>query len=127
MVLRGGSNGPNYDSVNIALCERELEKAKIKPNIMVDCSHANSNKDPDIQPLVMDNVTNQVIEGNRSIVSLMIESNIGHGSQSMTADKNDLKYGVSVTDACIDWATTETAIRKMNEKLKDVLPARIAN
>jgi 3-deoxy-7-phosphoheptulonate synthase len=127
MVLRGGSNGPNYDSVNIALCERELEKANIKPNIMVDCSHANSNKDPDIQPLVMENVSNQVIEGNRSIVSLMIESNIGHGSQSMTADKNDLKYGVSVTDACIDWGTTETAIRKMKEKLKDVLPARMAD
>lgn len=125
VVLRGGSNGPNYDSVNIALCEQALEKAKIVPNIMVDCSHANSNKDPGIQPLVMENVANQVLEGNKSIVSLMIESNLGWGNQSIPEDKSQLKYGVSVTDACIDWEATEKSVRNMAEKLKDALPARI--
>ncbi len=79
VVLRGGNGKPNYDSVSVALCEKELEKAGIKPNIMVDCSHANSNKDPSLQPLVMENVTNQIIEGNQSIVGLMVESNIGWG------------------------------------------------
>src|SRR6185369_3625203 len=83
IVLRGGSNGPNYDSVHIALCEQELAKAKIKPNIMVDCSHANSNKQPELQPLVIDNVTNQVLEGNTSIVGLMVESNLFAGAQSI--------------------------------------------
>src|SRR5690554_888802 len=68
VVLRGGNGKPNYDSVSVALCEKELEKAGIKPNIMIDCSHANSNKDPALQPLVMDNVANQIAEGNNSIV-----------------------------------------------------------
>ncbi|WP_067522557.1 3-deoxy-7-phosphoheptulonate synthase [Endozoicomonas ascidiicola] len=124
VVLRGGSGKPNYDSVSVALCEKELEGANIKPNIMVDCSHANSNKDPALQPLVMENVTNQIIEGNKSIVGLMVESNIGWGSQKMTDKPEDLKYGVSITDACIDWDTTEKTLRSMHDKLKDVLPGR---
>jgi 3-deoxy-7-phosphoheptulonate synthase len=66
VVLRGGNGKPNYDSVSVALCEQALNKAKIKPNIMVDCSHANSNKDPALQPLVMENVANQILEGNQS-------------------------------------------------------------
>ena len=76
MVLRGGNGKPNYDSVHLALCEQELTKAGITPNIMVDCSHANSNKKPELQPLVIDNVTNQILEGNNSIVGLMVESNL---------------------------------------------------
>jgi len=124
IVLRGGSNGPNYDSVHIKLCEAELEQAGVVSNIMVDCSHANSNKEPELQPLVMENVANQVIEGNRSIVGLMVESNIGPGNQSIPDDLSQLKYGVSVTDGCIDWDTTASAIRDMRDKLKDVLPTR---
>lgn len=124
MVLRGGSNGPNYDSVHIAVCENELEKAGIPKNIMVDCSHANSNKDPSLQPLVMDNVANQIIEGNKSIVGLMIESHINEGNQSIPDDLNQLKYGVSVTDGCINWETTEASLLAMHEKLKDKLPGR---
>lgn len=124
VVLRGGSGKPNYDSVSVAVCEQELEKAKVIPNIMVDCSHANSNKDPALQPLVMENVTNQIIEGNRSIIGLMVESHLGWGSQPIPKDLSQLKYGVSITDACIDWETTETSIRKMHQKLKDVLPQR---
>ncbi|KEQ16119.1 3-deoxy-7-phosphoheptulonate synthase [Endozoicomonas numazuensis] len=126
IVLRGGNGKPNYDSVSVTLCEQELEKAGIKPNVMVDCSHANSNKDPALQPLVMENVTNQIIEGNKSIVGLMIESNIGWGAQKVPANLDDLEYGVSITDACIDWETTEKTLRDMSEKLKTALPARIA-
>ena len=124
VVLRGGNGKPNYDSVSVALCEKDLEKASIAPNIMVDCSHANSNKDPGLQPLVMENVANQILEGNNSIVGLMVESHIGWGSQSIPKDLSQLQYGVSVTDACIDWDTTVNSVRSMSEKLKAVLPKR---
>ncbi|MBD2836388.1 3-deoxy-7-phosphoheptulonate synthase [Metapseudomonas lalkuanensis] len=124
VVLRGGNGKPNYDSVSVAICEQELTKAGIRPNIMVDCSHANSNKDPALQPLVMDNVANQILEGNNSIVGLMVESHLGWGNQSIPKDLDQLKYGVSITDACIDWDTTEKALRSMHAKLKDVLPKR---
>ncbi|QEY58373.1 3-deoxy-7-phosphoheptulonate synthase [Pseudomonas sp. C27(2019)] len=127
VVLRGGNGKPNYDSVSVALCEQELKKAKISTNIMIDCSHANSNKDPALQPLVLDNITNQIVDGNQSISSLMIESHLGWGNQSIGDDLSQLKYGVSITDACIDWDTTEKSIRSMREKLKDVLPTRKRN
>lgn len=124
VVLRGGNGKPNYDSVSVALCEQALNKAKIKPNIMVDCSHANSNKDPALQPLVMENVANQILEGNQSIIGLMVESHLNWGSQAIPKDLADLQYGVSITDACIDWSATENTLRSMHAKLKDVLPKR---
>jgi len=124
VVLRGGDGKPNYDSVSVKLCEQALEKAGQKANIMIDCSHANSCKDPALQPLVADNVANQILEGNQSIVGLMIESNLEWGNQSIPQDLSELKYGVSVTDACIDWKTTEDSLRTMNEKLKPVLSQR---
>lgn len=124
-VLRGGNGKPNYDSVSIKLCEEELEKAGLQPNIMVDCSHANSNKDASLQPLVLENVTNQILDGNKSILGLMIESNINFGNQSIPADKSQLKYGVSITDACIDWETTEKSLIEMADKLRPVLKNRI--
>jgi 3-deoxy-7-phosphoheptulonate synthase len=124
IVLRGGSNGPNYDSVHVKLCEAELEKAGVPVNIMVDCSHANSNKHPELQPLVMENVANQVLEGNKSIVGLMIESNIEAGNQDIPEDLSQLRYGVSVTDGCIDWETTRKAVCAMRDSLREVLPRR---
>ncbi|QDD89094.1 3-deoxy-7-phosphoheptulonate synthase [Pseudomonas oryzihabitans] len=124
VVLRGGNGKPNYDSVSVTLCEQALAKAKVKPNIMVDCSHANSNKDAALQPLVMENVANQIVEGNNSIVGLMVESHLGFGNQPIPADLSQLQYGISVTDACIDWAMTEKSILDMHRKLKDVLPRR---
>jgi len=124
VVLRGGGGKPNYDSVNVAICEQALEKAKLSNNIMIDCSHANSNKDPALQPLVMQDATHQILEGNKSIIGLMVESNLNWGNQSIPKDLSALEYGVSVTDACIDWATTEKAIMDMHAKLKDVLPQR---
>src|SRR5690554_3475210 len=124
VVLRGGNGKPNYDSVSVAICEQELANAKVTPNIMVDCSHANSNKNHELQTLVMENVASQILEGNQSIIGLMVESNIGAGSQSIPLNLSDLKYGVSVTDACIDWETTEIAIRKMRDTIKESLKKR---
>ena len=124
IVLRGGGNGPNYDSVHIRMCEQALDKAGVAPNIMVDCSHANSNKQPELQPLVVENVANQILEGNRSIVGLMIESNIHAGNQSIPQNLEDLAYGVSVTDGCIDWESTATSLRAMRDSLREVLPRR---
>lgn len=124
VVLRGGSSGPNYDSVHVAQAEQELEKGGVSTNIMIDCSHANSNKDPTIQSLVLKDVTNQILEGNQSIVGLMLESNINFGNQKIPADLSQLQYGVSVTDACIGWEETERSLREMAAKLKPVLPKR---
>ncbi len=126
IILRGGRQ-PNYDSVNVALCEEELHKAGLAENIMLDCSHGNSNKKPELQPLVAHNVTSQVLEGNRSIMGLMLESNLHAGNQSIPADLSQLKYGVSITDACIDWETTEELLGEIHAKLKDVLPERMKN
>ena len=124
VVLRGGSAGPNYDTVHVALCEQALEKGGVSQNIMIDCSHANSSKDPDLQPLVLKDITHQILEGNKSIIGVMLESNIFGGNQSIPKDLSELKYGVSVTDACMAWGTTEKALLEMADKLRDVLPAR---
>ncbi|GAB4348571.1 MAG: 3-deoxy-7-phosphoheptulonate synthase [Gammaproteobacteria bacterium] len=125
IILRGGRE-PNYDSVNVALAEQALEKAGMPKNIIVDCSHANSHKKFELQPLVAENVVQQIQEGNRSIVGIMLESHLHEGNQQMTENPADLKYGVSITDACISWETTETLLRNMHAKLADALKARMA-
>ena len=124
VVLRGGGGRPNYDTVSVSLAEQALAKAKLPMNIVVDCSHANSWKKPEFQPLVMKDVIHQVREGNRSIVGLMIESNIEAGNQSIPADLSQLKYGCSVTDACVDWDTTAEMIRKSHAVLREALVRR---
>ena len=124
VVLRGGGGKPNYDSVSVALCEQALDKAGLAKNIVVDCSHANSNKDHNVQPLVLDDIAHQIRDGNESICGVMLESNINEGNQSIPDDLSHLKYGVSVTDACIDWETTEKALLKFAASLKDALPSR---
>jgi len=124
VVLRGGDGKPNYDSVSVAVCEGQLSKSGIVPNIMVDCSHANSNKDHNLQMLVADNVANQIVEGNQSIIGVMIESNLVAGNQKIPADLADLTYGQSVTDACISWDATEQLLRSMRDKVKPMLNKR---
>lgn len=124
IVLRGGSKGTNYDADSVKACEEALEKAKLKQNIMIDLSHANSSKDHNRQPIVLDDVATQINNGNRSIVGLMIESNIGAGNQSIKADKAELEYGVSITDACIDWATTDSCITEFANKVSSALKGR---
>jgi 3-deoxy-7-phosphoheptulonate synthase len=125
LVLRGGGDRPNYDTVSVAMAEQALAKAKLAQNIVVDCSHANSYKKPELQPLVMQDCTNQIRLGNRSIVGLMIESFIEAGNQPIPSDLSKLKYGCSVTDACVDWPTTEKMIRDAHGALKGPLTGRI--
>ena len=91
---------------------------------MVDCSHANSNKDHRVQTLVFEDITHQIREKNTSICGVMVESNLHEGNQSIPDDLTQLQYGVSVTDACIDWDTTETALLHMAEQLRDILSTR---
>jgi 3-deoxy-7-phosphoheptulonate synthase len=124
LVLRGGSNGPNYDAESIAAAESELAAAGLAPNIMVDCSHANSEKDHNRQPLVARDIAAQIAAGNDSIIGLMLESNLGAGNQSLQADLGQLQYGVSITDACIDWQTTEELLRDIAGTVGPVLAKR---
>ncbi|MEY4591613.1 MAG: hypothetical protein RIR18_508 [Pseudomonadota bacterium] len=125
VVLRGGDGKPNYDAVSIAMAEQALAKGKLPANLVVDCSHANSYKKPELQPLVLTDVVNQIRAGNQSIVGVMIESNLEAGNQSIPADLSQLKYGCSVTDGCVDWDTTERMIRDAATLLRDTLPERI--
>lgn len=124
VVLRGGAGKPNYDSTAVAAVESALAKAKVSGKIMIDASHANSNKDPYLQPLVLKNITEQIIDGNKSIVGIMVESHLKGGRQDIPADLSQLVYGQSVTDGCIDWETTEKALLEMHNTLKGVLPTR---
>jgi 3-deoxy-7-phosphoheptulonate synthase len=125
VVLRGGDGRPNYDTVSVAMAEQALVKAKLPASIVVDCSHANSYKKPELQPLVMADVVNQVRFGNKSLVGVMIESNIVAGKQAIPEDLSKLVYGCSVTDGCVGWETTEQMIREAHAALRDVLPARL--
>ncbi len=124
LVLRGGGGRPNYDTVSVRLAEAALVNANLAPNIVVDCSHSNSLKDPSLQPLVFMDCVHQIKEGNRSIVGLMLESHLQAGNQPIPADLTQLKYGMSVTDACIDWATTADLLRRAAGELRPVLAAR---
>ena len=124
VVLRGGAGRTNYDSVSVALCEQALHKAGLPDRIVIDCSHGNSNKDPSLQPLVARDCIEQVVNGNRSIIGLMLESNLEAGNQDIPADRSQLRYGVSVTDGCIDWPTTEKTLRELAVLLRPVVQAR---
>lgn len=111
VVLRGGSHGPNYSADDVAQVREQLEAAQLTPAIMTDCSHANSSKDPGRQPEVFEEIVRQSLI-DPSVIGAMVESNLGFGNQSFPQPIEDLKYGVSITDGCIDWETTETMIRK---------------
>jgi 3-deoxy-7-phosphoheptulonate synthase len=124
IVLRGGGGRVNYDAVSIAVAERELTAASLPATIVVDCSHGNSNKDPGLQPMVAENCVAQIMDGNRSIVGLMLESHLKAGNQSIPKDLTKLEYGVSITDPCIDWSTTETLLLKMHQSLQRVQRGR---
>ena len=124
IVLRGGSKGPNFDPLSIAACERALAKLPGRPTIMVDCSHANSGKDYQRQPEVALNIRDQILAGNESIIGLMIESHLHGGNQPLADDPTTLRRGVSITDACIEWATTESLLRELHQTLHATLKAR---
>ena len=115
IVLRGGGGKPNYYAENIKKYEEKLAKKGFTPKIMVDCSHANSGKDFTKQKLVVEDVIRQKKEGNKSIFGIMLESNLFEGNQKIT---RNLKYGVSITDACIGWEETERLLHDLYENLK---------
>jgi 3-deoxy-7-phosphoheptulonate synthase len=118
VVLRGGNNRPNYYPEDIADAEEKLAKAGLTPTVMVDCSHGNSEKKYEKQPEVLQSVLDQIEGGNRSISGVMIESYLKDGSQSLPKDLSQLVYGVSITDSCIGWETTEKTLRDAHARLK---------
>ncbi len=120
LILRGGSV-PNYDSVAVAEAEAVLQAAKLPVNIVVDCSHANSRKNHALQSLVLKDVIGQIVDGNTSIKGVMLESNLFEGNQKL-GDPKALKYGVSITDACLGWDTTASGLREAALRLKSVRP-----
>ncbi|ART83413.1 3-deoxy-7-phosphoheptulonate synthase [Oceanisphaera profunda] len=124
VILRGGKQ-PNYDSVNINLAEKAMTSAGLIPNLVVDCSHGNSNKDYSLQPLVTENVVGQIEEGNKSILGIMLESHLFEGNQSSEQPRGDMDYGVSITDACIDWDTTADLLARCHQLLAEPLKARL--
>jgi len=117
LILRGGFSGPNYSGKNIADALERLQQAKLSPAVLVDCSHANSGKDYRKQPGVWRNVLEQRIAGNKQVVGMMLESNIHEGNQKIPEDLSQLKHGVSVTDGCISWETTEELLLSAHEAL----------
>ena len=117
IILRGGSGGPNYSAEHVTEAVVTAEKAGVKPSIMIDCSHGNSGKDPERQPLVMEDVLKQVAAGNDHIHSVMVESNLKNGSQKVPSDLGELEYGVSITDGCLGWEGTEKTLRETHAVL----------
>ncbi|MBF8780400.1 3-deoxy-7-phosphoheptulonate synthase [Pseudomonas fulva] len=109
LVLRGGHAGPNHDAASVERARQGLAKAGLPARIVVDCSHANSGKDPSRQPAVLQDVMAQRARGDRSLVGVMLESHLFDGCQSL--GKGALKYGVSITDGCLGWTSTETLLR----------------
>ena len=109
IILRGGRT-PNYDRASIEACERLLATADVPVRILVDCSHAQTGKDYSRQPEVLAEIVAQVGAGSRSIMGFMLESNLAGGNQPLARGREGLRYGVSVTDACLDWETTERCL-----------------
>ncbi|HLP87368.1 MAG TPA: 3-deoxy-7-phosphoheptulonate synthase [Nostocaceae cyanobacterium] len=116
IILRGGHQ-PNFDPESVKLAEETLKAENLPPRIVIDCSHGNTNKDYKLQPVVFENVIEQIVKGNTSIIGLMLESNLYEGNQPITGNREDLKYGVSVTDKCISWEDTERIILAAHAKL----------
>ena len=126
LILRGSEKDSNYDEMHIDITEQVLHQHKLAANIMIDCSHGNSNKRPELQPVVVENLVQQILNGNESIIGFMLESHLNAGNQKIPSDLSELKYGVSVTDACIDWETCEQLLRHVRQELKDKLIERHA-
>ncbi|MFP6900779.1 MAG: 3-deoxy-7-phosphoheptulonate synthase [Opitutales bacterium] len=122
IILRGGSSGPNFSSEYVAAAADLLRAKNLPPSVMIDCSHDNSGKDPDRQPAVLRDVLAQIQAGETAIHAVMLESNLNKGTQSFPRPLDELEYGVSITDACIDWETTETALSDAYETLATRFP-----
>ncbi len=117
IILRGGSNGPNYQAEYVSTARELLDREGLIPALMVDCSHANSSKDPSRQPEVFRDVVGQILAGEDSIIGAMIESNLVAGNQKFPQPIKELTYGQSITDGCIDWETTEALLLEIHQAL----------
>jgi 3-deoxy-7-phosphoheptulonate synthase len=117
IVLRGGATGPNFSSMHVSAVEAALTRENLPRAIMVDCSHDNSGRRPEQQTQVLHDVLGQIGDGNRSIFGVMLESNLGGGRQPIVNAEGKLRYGVSVTDGCLDWSTTEACLRNAHASL----------
>ena len=117
LVLRGGKSGANYDAKSIAAAQRLLEQGALKSNLVVDCSHGNSGKDHRRQPTVFNDIVEQRVAGNKGIIGLMLESHLNEGNQTLGDDPSTLKYGLSITDACISWEQTDPLLRDAHRRL----------
>jgi 3-deoxy-7-phosphoheptulonate synthase len=116
VILRGGTGGPNYSKEHVQKARQGLQKAGKVPSVMIDCSHANSSKDYRNQPKVLADICSQLRSGDRAITGVMIESNINEGKQDAPTNRvKDLKYGVSITDGCVNWETTVTMLQDLNK------------
>lgn len=111
IVLRGGEMGPNYDPLSVSQALIKLEEARLVPSLLIDCAHHNSNKKHDQQPIVFQSIVHQILEGNTNIRGLMLESHLQGGGQPLTNPPSKLRYGVSITDPCLDWQSTAQLIR----------------
>jgi 3-deoxy-7-phosphoheptulonate synthase len=120
VILRGGRTGPNYDRESVADVVKKLQASKLPELVMIDCSHANSNKDYSKQETVLMDVIQQKAEGNDAIFGVMLESHLHEGNQKISSDLSKLQYGVSITDSCIDWETTERILRASHDSLKSI-------
>jgi 3-deoxy-7-phosphoheptulonate synthase len=118
IVLRGGRDRTNYDAESIGEAEAALRKAGLTPALMVDCSHANSGKQPERQEVVWQSVIEQRAAGNRALIGLMLESNLQEGSQPYPQGPETILPGISITDACISWETTERLLMQGYEALR---------
>jgi 3-deoxy-7-phosphoheptulonate synthase len=118
LVLRGGHSGPNHDTASVAVARASLQKQGIAARIMVDCSHANSGKDPLRQPAVLSDVLDQRLAGDASLRGVMLESHLFDGCQPLSTE---LRYGVSITDGCLGWSGTEAMLREAAERLRSGL------
>jgi 3-deoxy-7-phosphoheptulonate synthase len=118
LVLRGGTGGSNYEAVFMAEVQQSLRDAGLPPQLMVDCSHANSDKDHTRQSIALRDVIKQRVGGNANVVGVMVESHLHPGKQALTEDRSKLTYGVSVTDACIGWDETELLLREAHAALR---------
>lgn len=118
LVLRGGKSGPNYETKFVQAARDELAKKKLNPRMMVDCSHANANKDHRQQIIVLQNVADQIRNGAHDILGVMIESHLLAGKQPISSDRNKLVYGQSITDACVDFETTAEMLRSLARALE---------
>jgi 3-deoxy-7-phosphoheptulonate synthase len=112
VILRGGRAEPNYYDEHVVQAARLMREAHLRPAVMIDCSHANVSGDFRRQEAVMHTVIDQVVRKVGPIIGVMIESNLSEGKQTLTADRSTLRYGVSLTDGCIGWETTERLLHE---------------